>query len=105
MGNLLALAVTKILRLSVVIFTSLHYIPVVPVVPVDPVISSRCLLIGFTASNGVYHVVGKISTIENVVVPHTNVSVTEKMRDACSCGRGVTSWRDTFEMRLLPADE
>lgn len=88
MGNILALAVTKILRLSVVIFTSLDYIPVVPVVPVDPVISSRCLVIGFTASNGVYHAVEKISTIANAVVPQTNVGVTEKMRDACSCGRG-----------------
>ena len=34
MGNMIAFAATKILRLSAVIFTSLDYIPMVPVVPV-----------------------------------------------------------------------
>lgn len=87
MGNLLALAAAKIIRLSVVIFTSLDYIPVVPVVPVDPVISSRCLLIGFTASNGVYHPVEQVS-VEKATAFHSKPDAADETRDACNCGRG-----------------
>ena len=53
----------------------------VPVVPVDPVVSSRCLLIVFSASNGVYHPVEQIS-VEKATYLYSKPDAADETRDA-----------------------
>lgn len=82
MSNLLPIAAAKVLRVPVVVFTSLQHFPIVPVVPSDAIIIGSCVHVAYNAAGfgGFYDVGTYVSN--TVVLPKIMTDPLERRRDS-----------------------
>lgn len=82
MSNLLPIAAAKVLRVPVVVFTSLQHFPIVPVVPSDPIIIGSCVHVAYNAAGfGGYYDVGTY-VANTVVLPKIMTDPLVRRRDS-----------------------
>ena len=95
LGNVLGIALSKILRLNIVFFTSLDHMPVVPVSPLLPCIATKAIVLGYSIGEPeLYHSVVSLENANQTVPSHVTSTSTcdnsskEHVPEHCSCGRG-----------------
>lgn len=80
MINLLPIAATRVLRLPLIIFTSMEHFPVVPVMTAEKPLTSKCLYITYSAAGyGSYF---------PVTISPQPTGAQEKPKHVCRCGLG-----------------
>lgn len=82
MSNLLPIAAAKVLRVPVIVFTSLQHFPIVPVVPSDAIIIGSCVHVAYNAAGfgGFYDVGTYVSNA--VVLPKIMTDPLARRRDS-----------------------
>ena len=82
MSNLLPIAAAKVLRVPVIVFTSLQHFPIVPVVPSDAIIIGSCVHVAYNAAGfgGFYDVGTYVSSA--VVLPKIMTDPLARRRDS-----------------------
>ena len=82
MSNLLPIAAAKVLRVPVIVFTSLQHFPIVPVVPSDAIIIGSCVHVAYNAAGfgGFYDVGTYVSS--SVVLPKLMTDPQARRRDS-----------------------
>lgn len=96
LGNVIGIALSQILRLNIVIFTSLDHMPVVPVSPLLPCTATNAIFLGYSIGQPeLYHTVVSLENVFEEIPPHvsstsmcSNASPKEQVPEHCSCGRG-----------------
>lgn len=95
MGNVLGIALSQILRLNIVFFTSMDHMPVVPVSPLLPCVATNAIFLGYSIGQpGLYHSVVSLENVNQPIPPHVASTSTcadstkEQVPEHCSCGRG-----------------
>ena len=95
LGNVLGIALSQILRLNIVFFTSMDHIPVVPVTPLLPCVATKAIFLGYSIGQpGLYHSVVSLENVNQTIPPHVTSTSTsanstkEQVPEHCSCGRG-----------------
>ena len=92
----MGIALSQILRLNIVIFTSLDHMPVVPVSPLLPCTATKAIFLGYSIGQPeLYHSVVSLENVNEVIPPHvsststsSNHSPKEQVPEHCLCGRG-----------------
>ena len=92
----MGIALSQILRLNIVIFTSLDHMPVVPVSPLLPCTATKAIFLGYSIGQPeLYHNVVSLENVNEAIPPHvsststcSNNSPKEQVPEHCSCGRG-----------------
>jgi len=97
MSNLLPIAAAKVLRVPIIIFTSLQHFPIVPVVPSDAIIIGSCVHVAYNAAGfgGFYDVGTYVSS--TVVLPKIMTDPLARRRDSRK--------RYREKMALIKADQ
>lgn len=82
MSNLLPIAAAKVLRVPIIVFTSLQHFPIVPVVPSDAIIIGSCVHVAYNASGfgGFFDVGTYISS--SIVLPKLMTDPLARRRDS-----------------------
>ena len=82
MSNLLPIAAAKVLKVPVIVFTSLHHFPIVPVVPSDAIIIGSCIHVAYNAAGfgGFYDVGTYVSS--SIVLPKLMTDPVARRRDS-----------------------
>lgn len=82
MSNLLPIAAAKVLKVPVIVFTSLQQFPIVPVVPSDAIIIGSCVHVAYNAAGfgGFYDVGTYVSN--SIVLPKLMTDPLERRRDS-----------------------
>lgn len=82
MSNLLPIAAAKVLKVPIIVFTSLQQFPIVPVVPSDAIIIGSCVHVAYNASGfgGFYDVGTYVSN--SIVLPKLMTDPLERRRDS-----------------------
>lgn len=82
MSNLLPIAAAKVLKVPVIVFTSLQHFPIVPVVPSDAIIIGSCIHVAYNASGfgGFYDVGTYVSN--SIVLPKLMTDPVARRRDS-----------------------
>ena len=91
MANLLPLSAAKVLRIPIVIFTSLEHFPVVPVVPRDAIITSKSILVAYSALGcGTFYSVKPMGNIATTLFRDGNATNNGETKD-----RGIATDNNT----------
>jgi len=82
MSNLLPIAAAKVLKVPVIVFTSLQHFPIVPVVPSDAIIIGSCIHVAYNAAGfgGFYDVGTYVSS--SIVLPKLMTDPVARRRDS-----------------------
>ena len=91
----MGIALSQILRLNIVIFTSLDHMPVVPVSPLLPCTATKAISLGYSIGQPeLYHSVVSLENVNEVIPPHvsststsSNHSPKEQVPEHCLCGK------------------
>lgn len=82
MSNLLPIAAAKVLKVPIIVFTSLQHFPIVPVVPSDAIIIGSCVHVAYNAAGfgGFYDVGTYVSS--SIVLPKLMTDPVARRRDS-----------------------
>lgn len=82
MSNLLPIAAAKVLKVPIIVFTSLQHFPIVPVVPSDAIVIGSCIHVAYNASGfgGFYDVGTYVSN--SIVLPKLMTDPVARRRDS-----------------------